>query len=248
ERLAAFSAVVLPEVPMLSEEQVEAISRFVQKGGGLVLFGETAAFDQYGRRRKEFYGFHKLLENLEPWGHIDTGIDPATGVNTTAKAVCGEGRVVNIPLDAYVSFPDIGREKVVLFKDMASITTGAMKSINAVFGDIVRWVSKDGLSGACSADSTVEFTLMDQPGQSRAIVHLVNYKVDLDGTVIEEKNIELKAAMPDGKKPLSVQLISPDFPQRRMLDFVEKQEGGLRVAEFTVSRLVIYDLVVIEYR
>jgi hypothetical protein len=247
ERLATFAAVVLPEVPMMSDAQVDAISRFVRKGGGLVIFGETAAFDQYGRRRKEFYGFHKLLKNLEPWGHIDTGIDPATGVNTTGKAICEQGRVVNIPQDAYVSFPDIGREKVVLFKDMASITTGAMKSINAAFGDIVRWVTKDGLSGTCSADSTVEFTLMDQPEQSRAIVHLVNYKVDLDGTVIEEKNIKLKIAMPDGKKPLSVQLISPDFPERSVLDFVESGEDGLKYAEFTVPRLVIYDLVVVAY-
>jgi len=247
ERLAAFAAGGLPEVPMLSEEQVEAISRFVWNGGGLVIFGETAAFDQYGRRRKEFYGFHKLLENLEPWGHIDTGIDPATGVNTTAKAIFGEGRVVNIPQDAYVSFPDIGREKVVLFKDMASITTGAMKSINAVFGDIVRWVAKDRLSGTCSADSTVEFTLMDQPEQSRVVVHLVNYKVDLDGTITEEKDVKLKVAMPDGKKPISVQLVSPDFPERPMLEFAEKEEVGLKVAEFSVPRLVIYDLVVIEY-
>ncbi len=247
ERLAAFAAVVLPEVPMMSEKQVEAISRFVQKGGGLVIFGETAAYDQFGRRRKEFYGFHKLLENLEPWGHIDTGIDPATGVNTTAKAIFGEGRVVNIPQDAYVSFPDIGREKVVLFKDMASITTGAMKSINAVFGDIVRWVAKDRLSGTCSADSTVEFTLMDQPEQSRVVVHLVNYKVDLDGTITEEKDVKLKVAMPDGKRPISVQLVSPDFPERPMLEFAEKEEVGLKVAEFSVPRLVIYDLVVIEY-
>ncbi|MCD6165853.1 hypothetical protein J7K19_03985, partial [bacterium] len=247
ERLTAFAAVILPEVPMLSEKQVEAISRFVWNGGGLVIFGETAAYDQFGRRRKEFYGFHKLLENLEPWGHIDTGIDPATGVNTTGKAIYGQGRVVNIPQDAYVSFPDIGREKVVLFKDMASITTGAMKSINAVFGDIVRWVAKDRLSGTCSADSTVEFTLMDQPEQSRVVVHLVNYKVDLDGTITEEKDVKLKVAMPDGEKPISVQLVSPDFPERPMLEFAEKEEGGLKVAEFSVPRLVIYDLVVIEY-
>ncbi|MCD6334765.1 MAG: hypothetical protein J7M27_05470, partial [Candidatus Latescibacteria bacterium] len=121
------------------------------------------------------------------------------------------------------------------------------KSINAVFGDIVRWVTQDGLSGACSADSTVEFTLMDQPERRRVVVHLVNYKVGLDGRVIEEKDIALKAAMPDGKKPISVQLISPDFPERPMLDFVEKEEGGVKVAGFTVPRLVIYDLVAIGY-
>lgn len=54
--------------------------------------------------------------------------------------------------------------------------------------------------------------------------------------------------MPDGKKPISVQLISPDFPERPTLDFVEKEENGLKAAEFTVPRLVIYDLVVIEYK
>lgn len=248
ERLATFAAIILPEVPMMSDEQVKTISRFVQEGGGLVIFGETAAYDQYGHRRKEFYGFHKLLENLEPWGHIDTGIDPASGVNATGKAIFGKGRVVYIPQDAYISFPETGREKVVLFKDIASITTGAMKSINAIFGDIVRWVAKDKLSGTCSADSTVEFALMDQPAHSRAVIHLVNYKVDLEGIVTEERDIKLKVAMPEGKKPLSVQLISPDFSERRILDFIEKKENGLKYARFTVPRLIIYNIIVIKYQ
>ncbi|NJD01966.1 MAG: hypothetical protein FIA99_05080 [Ruminiclostridium sp.] len=246
-RLSAFSALILPEVPLMSDAQVEAVIRFVRDGGGLVVLGETAAYDEYGRRRKEFYGLHKLMEDLEPWGHIDIGVDPAVGVNTTGKAEYGLGRVVNIPQDAYVSFPDIGREKVVLFKDMASITTGAMKSINTVFAEIVRWVAKGNLSGACLADSTVEFTIMDQPDQSRTIAHLVNYKVNLDGSVTEEKDIKLEVTVPRGKKPRSVRLVSPDFTERRELGFELIEGNGSPGVRFVVPRLVIYSLAFIEY-
>jgi hypothetical protein len=247
ERLKDLKALILPEVPLMSEAQVEIITDYVKNGGGLVIIGETAACDEYGRRRKESYGFSKLMGNLEPWGHIDVGVDPAVGVNTTGKAQYGQGRVANIPQDAYVAFPDIGREKVVLFKDMASITTGAMKSINSVFAEIVRWVARDNLSGTCSADSTVEFTIMDQPELNRTITHLVNYKVDLDGTVTEEKDITLDVALPKGKRPKSVHLVSPDFTERPELGFeIIEGEGSLSV-RFVVPQLSIYSLAVIDY-
>ena len=182
---------------------------------------------------------------MEPWGHIDRGIDPAVGVNTTRKGTYGKGRVGYIPRDAYVSFPSTGRDAVVLFKDMASITADKMSGINVVFKEVVQWAAGGRFSGTCSADSSVEYSLMHQPKHNRVLVHLVNYKVDGDGTVIEEEHIRVRAAMPDGKKPVSVQLISPDFEERLTLDFTETQEGDLRFVEFVAPRLVIYDVAVI---
>jgi len=185
---------------------------------------------------------------MEPWGHIDRRIDLAVGVNTTRKGYFGKGHVVYIPGDAYINFPSTGRDAVVLFKEMASITADKMSAINIVLAEIVEWVCQGRLSGYCSADSTVEYTLMDQPVKKRVIIQLVNYKVDRKGKIVPEKNISLKIAMPEGKRPLSVQLISPDFSERRMLDFIEKEENGLKYAWFTVPRLIIYNIIVIKYQ
>ncbi|MCK4590590.1 MAG: hypothetical protein KAT86_02470 [Candidatus Latescibacteria bacterium] len=246
EKLSRFDALLIPEAPMMSDRQIETVEWFAEKGGGVVIFGQTAWYDEYGRLRRERLGFHKLLQDMEPWGHIDVSIDPAVGINTTRKGRYGGGRVVYIPRDAYVGFPSTGREAVVLFKDMASITADRMSGINVVFEEIVEWAAGGRLSGYCSADSSVEYTLMHHPQNRQVLVHLVNYKVDVDGTVVEEKDIRLKAAMPDGKKPVSVQLISPDFEEQSILDFTETQEGNLWFVEFVIPRLVIYDVVAIE--
>ena len=245
EKLSRFDALLIPEAPMMSDRQIETVERFVENGGGLILLGQTAWYDEFGRLRRERLGFHKLLQDMEPWGHIDRGIDPAVGVNTTRKGTYGKGRVVYIPRDAYVSFPSTGRDAVVLFKDMASITADKMSGINVVFKEVVQWAAGGRFSGTCSADSSVEYSLMHQPKHNRVLVHLVNYKVDGDGTVIEEEHIRVKAAMPDGTRPVSVQLISPDFEERLTLDFTETQEGDLRFVEFVAPRLVIYDVAVI---
>ena len=248
EKLSRFDVLLIPEAPMMSDRQIETVERFVENGGGVVIIGQTAWYDEYGRLRRECLGFHKLLRDMEPWGHIDRSIDPAVGVNTIRKGTYGKGRVVYIPRDAYISLPSTGRDAVVLFKDMASVTADKMSGINVVFKEIVEWAAGGRLSGYCSADSSVEYSLMYQPKHNRVLVHLVNYKVDGDGTVIEEENIRVKAAMPNRKKPVSVQLISPDFEERLKLDFTETQKGDLRFVEFVVPRLVIYDVAVVAYR
>ncbi len=247
DRLASFDAVILPEAPLTSDQQVAALLRFVEKGGGLIIIGETAAYDQYGRRRTEQYGFHALLEGMEPWGHIDPGIDPSVGVNATGKAVYGRGRVVHIPREAYIVFPDTGREKVVLFKDMASITTGAMISINAVFGQIVRWAANGTLACTCAADSTVELSLMQIPGKDRLVAHLVNYKVDLDGSIVEERDLPVTVTLPAGRKSSSATLFSPDLPGEKELAVTTAREHGRWKVSFTVPRLRIYDIVVVAH-
>ena len=210
---------------MMSDGQIESVVRFVEAGGGVVIFGKTAWRDEYGRLRREYTGFHQLLEGMEPWGHISRSLDPAVGVNTTRKTVHGKGRVVYVPRDAYVGFPSTGRHAVVLFKDMANITADRMTGINVVLKEIVVWAAGGRLSGTCTADSSVEYVLMHEPKNRRVLVHVVNYKVDADGSVIEEADIGLSAAMPDGRRPVSVQLISPDLREQPILEFRET-EGG----------------------
>ncbi|MCD6317830.1 hypothetical protein J7M02_02030 [Candidatus Aerophobetes bacterium] len=262
EKLQQFDALILPEVPMMSNQQIKTVEKFVEDGGGIIIFGPTAIMDEYGRLRSKELGFHRLLKNMEPWGHIDRRIDPVVGVNTTRKGYFGKGRVIYIPRDAYISFPPTGRDKVVLFKEMASITADKMTSINIVFTEIIGWVCHGRLSGYCSANSTVEYTLMDQPEKKRVIVHLVNYKVDRKGIIIPEKDIFLKIAMPNRlqmnenfslspeaqtPRPKSAQLLSPDFKERIRLNLKKTKENDWWYAEFVVPQLRIYDIVVIDY-
>ena len=60
---ANFSVLVLPNLAALSDAQVGAIRRFVERGGGLIATGHTGQFDEWGvRRRKmafsDLFGVH----------------------------------------------------------------------------------------------------------------------------------------------------------------------------------------------
>ena len=54
ERLRAFKVLVLPNIACLSNEQCDALRRFVQSGGSLVATHETSLYDEHGDRRADF--------------------------------------------------------------------------------------------------------------------------------------------------------------------------------------------------
>jgi hypothetical protein len=54
EHLARYRALVLPDSARLSGEQCAAITRFVERGGGLLATGETSLFDDEGRELPDF--------------------------------------------------------------------------------------------------------------------------------------------------------------------------------------------------
>ena len=65
-----FSVLVLPNVGILSENQVTDIRRFVENGGGLIATGETSLFDEWGDPRSDYaladlFGAH-LTESGKP--------------------------------------------------------------------------------------------------------------------------------------------------------------------------------------
>jgi hypothetical protein len=49
-----FSVLVLPNLAAMTDSQVEAVRRFVSKGGSLIATGETSLYDDYGDRRTDF--------------------------------------------------------------------------------------------------------------------------------------------------------------------------------------------------
>ncbi|MGD0614884.1 MAG: Tat pathway signal protein, partial [Verrucomicrobiota bacterium] len=60
-----FSVLVLPNVAALSDSQVEALRRFVQRGGSLIATGEASRCDEWGEPRADFglgdlFGAHVL--------------------------------------------------------------------------------------------------------------------------------------------------------------------------------------------
>ena len=246
EVLEKYDLVILPEIPMMSDKKLSIIERYVKEGGGLLVMGPSAKYDEIGRLRKKL-GISRLFKNKEPWGHLDHGIDQTLGVNTILKSEYEKGRVIFIPTDAYISLPMTGREKVVIFEGLSFVTTGKLLSLNQVFGELVQWAAGGTYPVHCLAPYTVECHPLIQTDKSRIVVHLVNYKVDKEGNIIEEKDTKLKVLVPEGAKAMKVKLVSPDTKDKKVLEFEKLNQNGHNFIEFVVPSISIYSLAVIDY-
>ena len=246
EVLEKYDLIILPDVPMMSDEKISIFEKYVENGGGLLSLGASSKYDEFGRMRKKL-GLSRLFEGMEPWGHMDPSIDQTLGVNAISKNGYGKGRVIFIPSEAYASLPMTGREKVVIFKDLAFVTAAKLVSLNQVFGELVRWAAGGSYPVYCLAPYTVECHPLIQIDKSRIVVHLVNYKVDQEGNIIEEKDTRLKVLLPEGAKAKKVKLVSPDDVTENVLEIKEVNENGQNYVEFIVPSVSIYSLAVIDY-
>ena len=246
EVLEKYDLVILPDVPMMSEKKINIFEKYVENGGGLLSLGASSKYDEFGRKRKKL-GLSRLFEGMEPWGHMDPSIDQTLGVNAISKNEYGKGRVIFIPSEAYASLPMTGREEVVIFKDLAFVTAAKLVSLNQVFGELVRWAAGGSYPVHCLAPYTVECHPLIQTDKSRIVVHLVNYKVDEKGNIIEEKDTRLKVLLPEGTKAKKVKLVSPDDVTEKVLEIKELNENGQNYVEFVVPSVSIYSLAVIDY-
>ena len=246
EVLEKYDLIILPDVPMMSDEKIHIIEKYVENGGGLLSLGASSKYDEFGRMRKKL-GLSRLFEGMESWGHMDPSIDQTLGVNAISKNGYGKGRVIFIPSEAYASLPMTGREKVVIFKDLAFVTAAKLVSLNQVFGELVQWAAGGSYPVHCLAPYTVECHPLIQTDKSRIVVHLVNYKVDKKGNIIEEKDTGLKVLLPEGTKAKKIKLVSPDTKREMVLEFEKVNQNGQNFIEFTVPSISIYSLAVIEY-
>ena len=65
---AKFSVLILPNLASMSEAQISAVKRFVEKGGSLIATGDTSLFDEWGDKKDDFalsdiFGAHKIKGN-----------------------------------------------------------------------------------------------------------------------------------------------------------------------------------------
>ena len=194
--LAGFRVLVLANVALMSDEQAQAVRRFVQDGGGLLATHETSAFDEAGRRRTDFVladvlGVHyqgtipsALREAKWQSGH------PLSLASLEISRLQHDEPVVKIRLDGAETaamlagdLPAVvthrfGRGRVVYlpgrFDSMQCYTLSP--AIERLFAAAVRWLAPAGLPVEIDAPGTVGVSLFRQP--HRLVVHLVNHERD----------------------------------------------------------------------
>jgi hypothetical protein len=203
--LSRFQVLVLADLAVVSDELVDVVRRYVQQGGGLVMTGQAAEFDEQNHRRKQ-----PGLADLFP--------EPLADKVLHAKP--GKGRAIYIPR---VVIP----EKFQMWM---------LPENRAELLEAVRWATNGPLQVEVKAPETVAMSLFAQPG-GRHLLHLVNY--DQDHPV---RDIDVTVQLPSENRIASIRMVSPASDETRTLAVA--QTG--RAVHFTVPRLEVYGLLVIE--
>ncbi|HOH09278.1 MAG TPA: beta-galactosidase trimerization domain-containing protein, partial [bacterium] len=226
--LARCKTLILPYVPLMSDEQVKIISAFVEQGGGLVVMGLSSSKDENGLARRNL-GLSELL-----------GFSLQDSPVAVTRREVGKGRVVFIPLHPI----PVGRGDT----DTSPLPDDQMMYGRGIFPDRIKeafaalpeaaaWAGAGLFSGKLEAEGMVEMTTMEQREKNLQLVHLVNYQVTLDGVVTPAAGARVQLRIPEQKK---VTRITIGSPISKTVEVAFKKSGD--TIEFVFPPFEIYSL------
>lgn len=251
EGLEKYKVLVLADQECMSDEQIEAVRKYVQNGGGLVITGRTSLYNEW-RRRRNSLGLRDLFKEDLPyppatkvsqgpwaidskWYRHSSLIKDIEGFTDENKEMVrgefGKGRVVYIP---YVK--PSGKKPSSL--PPTNQYWKLPENYNAL-KDAVKWAAGNSLSLEVDAPLFVTMEWLRQPAENRTLIHLVNYDFRNNPIV---KNINVRMALPGGKDLNEIIILSPD--RDKVTVPFQVREGSLY---FTIPELQLYDLIAIHH-
>lgn len=217
--LARYRAIVLPDTECLSDDQLDALKKFVKNGGGLVATGAIGCYDHW-RRRRLAEGFPQLFT-----------------CGQEGRGQYGQGRFVYlpaiIPAKPYAApaggVAAISNEYWLLPKNAEQLAQA------------VKWTADNRIMAHVKAPLTTVLALYDDEESNRVILHLVNYDTRRRVPAIRVE-IEADCGPLAGRSVTGVTLMSPDG--KRFERKLACRRAGRRYG-FTVPGLARYCFVVL---
>jgi hypothetical protein len=228
---AKCKVLLLPDSECLSDEQIAAIKKYVEAGGGLVVTGRSGLYDAW-RRQRVMPG----LEGLVDW-QVPVGSEiplRATSASLFRKEF-GRGRVAYIPKIEFDGALPPSEPYFVLIPKFWKRPANWRELVDAV-----DWAARNDIALRVAGPDFLGANLVEQFEKRRRLVHLVNYNFTQVPMI---ENIEVRCSVPEGNPARSVRLYSPGRDGADTLIF--RMEGSEAV--FTVPRLNAYCVVTIEW-
>jgi len=220
KELSKYKVLVLANQDALSDEQLQDIRAFVEKGGGLVATEETSLLTEWRRQRMKF-GLADLFGLEEP---------PAKG-SSPVRRPYGKGRVAYIPqIEAAVPAPRAQMHYTVANKYWK------LPKNHSELLQSVKWAAGEELTAEVEAPEWVTMELARQRGTGLWLLHLVNYN-----TTKPVENIGVTVRMPAGMKLTEALVETPDGGGHQLLPVATQGQ----TVTFRVPRLKVYDLVLL---
>jgi type 1 glutamine amidotransferase len=201
EHLAGFQVLCLANMTNMSDEQVQAVRRYVRSGGGLIASHETSLYDEKGRRRPDFaladvFGarYRRVLGaasrrvRFEPASPLAAGLaglpplehaEPHVAVELTtgrcAARLTGPDLAPDVPAAIVHEF---GKGRVVYLPGRLDALEcyQLTPQVERLFANAVRWLVRGRLPIEVTSPGMVGVSCFRQP--RRLLVHLVNHQRD----------------------------------------------------------------------
>ncbi|MGO8786145.1 MAG: hypothetical protein ACLQVL_02015 [Terriglobia bacterium] len=230
-----YKVLILPNSECLSDEQLAAIHRFAEYGGGVIATEQAGLYDAWRRLRPE-PGLDGLVDHQPPAREYEETVTSAsTEAGAPIRKEFGRGRVVYFPeisfdgpLPPAEPYFNISRRFWKRPQNWAAIL------------EAVRWAAQGDVHLEVKGPDFLVVNLVEQPESRRRLVHLVNYNAK-NVSLIE--NIDVRCGVPAGQTPRTVRLFTPDAHAPARPDF--RVEGPWAV--FSLPRLNIYGVAVVSW-
>lgn len=226
---------ILPDSECLSNDQLAAIHRFVEAGGGLVATEQAGLYDQWRRLRIK-PGLEGLVDNQSPAAAYQEEVATSSAIaGAPTRKQVGQGRVVYFPgiefdgaMPPAEPYFTIGQEFWKRPKNWQELV------------DAVSWAAQGEIPLQVNGPDFLAANLVEQPDKRRRLVHLVNYNTGATSSI---ENIQVRCAMPKGKSASAVTLYSVHSDTGDALNF--HMQGSHAV--FNVPSLATYCMVAVSW-
>ena len=228
--LSKYRVLVLADQECLSDDQMNLIRQFVNRGGALVATEQTSLFTPWRLRRADF-GLKDLFGVNAPRYGGSRGGERELEIPPVQNRI-SQGRVSYIPaIKPAIKKPP----SVPMNSQYWKLPFNWEELIEQV-----RWAAGGKFSLEVEAPETVNVVaeLIQQPGQNRRIVHLLNY-AGIEGSTVSDVKVEVE--LPEGKHVDQATLLTPDGGESTT---VQGHVANGRVS-FNVPRLRIYTIAII---
>ncbi len=242
--LRRFDLIVLPYLPLLSEEKQKGLVTYVEQGGDLLILGECGVKDQFDLRLSAIPLAGILGQSAYPKKPVLRRIK--TGQVRFLPVEIPASRFL-IPMKAKGQFTTFGPTMADLFADIPEGYTRnridpALRQVLETAVDETQQMLAGRLTRLTNKAPYVELTSMLTQDRSRLLVHLVNYDVTLDGSITPARNLKVEVLLPEGKKVHSI-LYSGNLTALKPVGFHQESP---RLVSFTADEMEIYALAVLE--
>jgi hypothetical protein len=231
--LDGYRVVVLPDSECLSDDQLAAIRRYVESGGGLVVTGASGMYDQW-RRLRITPGLAGLVDRQPPARAYEERVASHRDEGQEQRKTVGRGRVYYLPALRFDGpLPEFGP----YFKIDNRFWKNPANARQFLEG--ISWARSGDPAVHVSGPRYLVANAMVQNSNNAVMVHLLNYNAH----AAPLERVDITCRNPKGARMATVRLHGPDLGAPEELK-VTTRDGA---ASFTVPMLKTYAIAAVTW-